>query len=344
MPIDYSAAKVLLQHASSLERGGGAVDPEWVGVVEQVASFEGWRTPVAVLGVVLLARSLDSSIDPFCLKAGAGGEGTYTPRTLCHGVLVPFAREAGYDLGVTGAEPFNNQPWFRYGRISEDMQVKNRPALLELIEILNTVATLDERMAFDALVAYLSARRVSPPSTGGGVGPANSLADLVRLVDSFLVHSEGGKRGQAYTAAVLDLVLDDVTMARINDPSRTAPGDVRSYSRGFAIEIKQKSVDALEIRHFASECERFGFDQAGYVALAPGQEWLDVDELERAALVDFGVLLTVMCTPLAVVRLALLGGLPVAEFLERFPTAYSKRLVDIEASRSTVEEWNSSFR
>ena len=45
---------------------------------------------------------------------------------------MPASVEFGFDLGATGREPLNNQPFFRYDRIDQ-MEVKIDQAVIELI-------------------------------------------------------------------------------------------------------------------------------------------------------------------------------------------------------------------
>lgn len=77
-------------------------------------------------------------MDVFAVKVGAEGEGAYSARGLGHGVLVPLAAELGINLGVTGREPLNNQPYFRIKRVSENMPVRGGTEHIvhELCEIL----------------------------------------------------------------------------------------------------------------------------------------------------------------------------------------------------------------
>jgi hypothetical protein len=55
-------------------------------------------------------------IKPNLARANANA---YSARTLCHTVLVPLAAELGFNIGVTGREPLDNQPYLRMTRLGE---------------------------------------------------------------------------------------------------------------------------------------------------------------------------------------------------------------------------------
>ena len=109
--IDGERARQVLIRASTLAKSDGPVPEQWIQFT-RMTSNPTWKTQIALLGTSLLARAVDVRANPFALKADALVDNAYSARTLCHGVLVPFAWENGYDLGVTGREPLNNQPWF----------------------------------------------------------------------------------------------------------------------------------------------------------------------------------------------------------------------------------------
>jgi len=78
-----------------------------------------------MLGVALLAKSTDVNVDVFSLKVGKEKDPrAYSARTLAQKVLAAEANKIGIDLGATGPEPLNNQPFFGKTRITEDMVVK----------------------------------------------------------------------------------------------------------------------------------------------------------------------------------------------------------------------------
>lgn len=91
-----------------------------------------------MLGTALLAKATDRRVDALSIKAGRSHRG-YSARELAKDVLVPAAMRHGVDLRTTGVEPLNNQPFFRYDRVSREMAV--RPHVKPYLDYLH--ATLE---------------------------------------------------------------------------------------------------------------------------------------------------------------------------------------------------------
>jgi hypothetical protein len=263
-------------------------------------------------------------------------------------VLVPFAWQHGYDLGATGREPLNNQPWFRYDVISTDMHVRYPAVLEQLIQVLEAVEELDHREATAALAAFLRSRRVHRRTADEALtaGAADIGAMLEASEQFVLVDPEGGKRGQAFVAATLDLVFDDVAMLRINDPSRHWPGDV--YARNpagaepplLSAEVKQKAIRWEEVIHFVEELADASIFRGLVAVFAPDQEEIDVEGIARRAAVEMTVTLQVVFTPHDLLRRAIGWSNSSNEsVLAEFPGLFTDRLLEIEARDSSVDEW-----
>ena len=267
-----------------------APDPDWA---ERLSEFQAattqYKTYIAILATALLARSTDVRANPYALKVGDGDPGSYAARSLATKVLVPEAGVLGIDLGVTGSEPHNNQPFFRATSVSLEMasiiKQSARPALDALISCLaKTAACATEEEARVGLRSFIAMHRRGelPPLDPGAERPA-SPAVLARLMTAFVdQNSEGGKRAQAVAAGLLDVAhgRDSVRAGRINDPSRHHPGDVAIASEGggwdLVIEVKDKPVHEGDLRLFARRVVQAGVPRAGYVAVASKQAPLDV--------------------------------------------------------------------
>lgn len=353
LAVDHQRAGELLLTAHRLAMSDEALPEHWIRSVEEVGSTPGWRTPVAVVGTVLLAKSVDARVNAFSLKATAEIESPYSPRGLCHEVLVPFAWEHGYDLGATGREPLNNQPWFRYDYVSDEMRVRDRPALHRLIGVLHDANGLNEDEALAALAAFLRVRRrrlrsVDEASTAG----AADLGSMISTAEPYvLATTDGGRRGQAFAAAALDLVFDEVQMLRVNDPSRHWPGDVYVADPEdpdappvLGVEVKQKPIPAGEVLHFASELRRFGVERGLMAAIGPRQDPLDEDALSRRAAAEFGVALQVVTSPHDLLTRAVgWASEPTALVLARFPSLMLARLLEIEVPDESLAEWRARW-
>ena len=86
---------------------------------------------------------------------------------------------------------------------------------------------------------------------------------LIDLLDRFLKEdAEGGRRGQALVAALLDLAYDEVFLASINDPAGIDVAVRAACATVLGFEVKQKPVTEASALHLAEEAERAGVDRA----------------------------------------------------------------------------------
>jgi SacI restriction endonuclease len=305
------------------------------------------RTYIAMLGTALLAKATDDRVDTLALKASSGDR-AYSARSIGHQVLVPAAVRFQFHLGATGREPLNNQPFFRYNRVDEMERVigRARPALQTLIDSLRLLDALNRDQALLALAAFLRVRMdVAAQAQRAEIKHVDwAIDDLIAATTRFLEEDpETGRRGQAFVAAVLDLVYDDVRTSRINDPSRRAPGDVQALRDGRIIlsaEVRQKPVLDTEILQFAATLNSAGIRRGMVAALAPGQPSLPRDDLLRAAWTQSEVLLTLLCGPSEVLLGALLwGGRRLEDQLFHFPVRMLERLDELEVSHLGQQSW-----
>ena len=152
MKIDKERAREIL-HADVAASQDEFVSLHWASLVKNVvdACEGGSRTHIAALGTALLAKATNLHVDVFALKVKGGGKGAYSARSLAKEVLAADAPMLGLDLGVTGREPLNNQPYFRYDRIFPGMDVKatgkrGLVALCAVLEELGRVSTRRTRL------------------------------------------------------------------------------------------------------------------------------------------------------------------------------------------------------
>ena len=275
MRLDKDHAKALLRaQAAAIDSAG--LDPAWRQKVEKLSQLcqEGVsKTHIAFLGTVMLAKALDRSADLYAIKPNLAKDNAnaFSARTLCHAVIVPLSAELGINLGVTGREPLNNQPYFRMTRLGDDTPVHagGRAAfnyMLELVKELSDAPT--EEDGIQALRAFIAVRRTYQPRYTVAEGEfAISPEQLAAAVSAFVREdSEGGKRAQAVVAGLLDVFAGDgrVDSGRINDPSRKYPGDVCVRSADApeiiekAIEVRDKAVHVSDIQIFGKKCIDMG--------------------------------------------------------------------------------------
>lgn len=306
MIIDKTRARQILG-----EEAAGAtqenVDPAWVqrvndlGAACQVTS----KTYIAALGTGLLAKATDLSVDPLALKVKGGAPGAYSARALAKDVLAAEAPRLRIDLGVTGREPLNNQPFFRYDSISRDMDVRpnSRDALDLLCSCLEEAARIrTSHEARAALRSFLYARRkVAPPPLAPDAPEPQSKAQLLDLIERFVTEdSEGGKRAQAVAAGLLSLWADPslIESARVNDPDRRIPGDIGIRMAGEhakwerIFEVRDKPVQPHDLTYLVIKAHSSSVVRAGMLAVAAGQQTIETrDAIELAA--EYDVILAV---------------------------------------------------
>jgi hypothetical protein len=318
----------------------------WTAWTEEIGSAPS-RTFTAALGTALLAKATDARTDPLALKATSDPR-AYSARTLCHQVLVPASVEFGFDLGATGREPLNNQPFFRYERIDEMARVHAgaRRAHDRLVECLSEVDRLTSSQALTALAAFLRVRTQVAESKATVDLRAVTLraTGLMEAAEEYIAEDpEGGRRGQALVAGVFDLVYGTVRMGRVNDPSRRFPGDVQVLVGTrilLAAEVRQKPVTLEEALQFASSVRAAGGANAVMVALHPGQEPLERPTLLERAEREQGVLMSVIESAEELIANALMWSeQPIDDVLQALPQAIADRLREIEVGARGVSRW-----
>lgn len=360
--IDQEAARKTLERAADLAEQGKA-SRAWCERIRRLSEIcaKANRTHVAFIGTALLARATDPRADVHSLHVQAGTRGAYSARSVAKEVLVPMSRALGIDLGVTGREPLNNQPYFRYHQVSLQMTVKGnaRAALKAVCEMLDELALVrDQSKALAALAAFVEVRRgywapalayIVPETTFG-------MEELVEQIEAFVAaNSEGGRRAQAVAAALMDVAEgpENVATARINDPDRNFPGDVATYTTADheddrkltrVIEVRDKPVPDADLLSFATKAARFSVARAAVLAVSPQQPQFDATAAQREARAE-GVTLEPFVGWREFVR-QLFFWLrsdaidPVKEAHERI---YA-RLVELECSRESQENWLSLSR
>ncbi|WP_084784950.1 restriction endonuclease, SacI family [Calidithermus timidus] len=351
-----SKARKALEDALSMAMSGQSphspIWSEWVEYTRTVRSLSS-RTYTAFLGTALLARVTLGDVDLLSLKADVGSS-AYSARSLCHVVLVPFVTEKGISIRSTGREPLNNQPFFRYDRVDFSMRVKNRDHLRTLISIVEKAQSLTKDEARIALAAFLRVSIDSKPSFArspllGRSGGIASVSSLLETIETFLREDpEGGKRGQAFVAAALDMAYPVVETSRVNDPSRHYPGDAQAFlvkgskKPDLLVEVRQKPVSQSDVLLFAARVANSGVRRAYVLDLAatrPGMSF------SSAALKEHGViLLEVQGFSLFFLVVLQQATTSLAQALERFVGSSSRRLEELEVEESTLYLWQEALQ
>lgn len=338
-----------LEDAVRLAESNADLPSEWTKRVEHISDCPS-ETYIAAFGVALLAKATEPRVDVLTIKASAGPS-AYSMRTVA-AVLAGRARHYCYHLGVTGPEPLNNQPWFSNDRIDRISRIRPDvvPYHQALVRYLRDLQAADADAALDALAAFLRLRldagREAATLHVVIVNAGTALSDVLDLAESFIRQDpEGGKRGQAVVAGLLDCVHPAVQTGAINNPRAF---DVRvdgdSGSAVLAIEVKQKPVTSEQVLYLAAEAANASVDKALYAALSSDQSPLDVAALREQAAWEHGVYLAVAVGLLQVADLVLLGSSASASVIAaELPAKIQGRLAELRVSTAGKEHWSGLF-
>jgi hypothetical protein len=337
--------ELILEKAVRLAESNVALPEIWLDRVDRISESP-FGTYIAALGTALLAKASDGRIDALAIKAKAGPT-AYSMRGVVK-VLAARAPDYGYHLGVTGPEPLNNQPWFGSSRVDRitNLHVEAKPFHRDLVRYLSDLNRLSQEQAFEALAAFIGRRmtvaaeeRARATTLRAKAGA--SFSELLEVVETFVWNDpEGGRRGQALVAAVLDLAHNEVDLAAINDPRMF---DVAVKEQGLAvlgIDVKQKAVDEASVMHLAREAAARSVDKVLMVALAQDQRPLDRPRIAATCLDDFGVVAGVFeGVPELLGDVALQAPVSLAEFTRSLPEQYLRRMQEHGVSADGQQFW-----
>jgi hypothetical protein len=298
--ISQDLAYARLEEALEWALSDRGVPDEWTEFTRQTFEMTS-RTYTPALGTVLLAKSTDPRVDPFSIKAQYG-RNTYSLRTLGHGVLVPAAQQLGFSIRNTGREPLNNQPFFRYDHMSEIERVRNRAEHDQFLVGLKRIENADGATALAALASFLRVAVHEQQRLRSYVidDVEMTVTWLSESVHAFLNDNiDRPRRTQALVTGAFDVIYPDVRSRRINDPSRDYPGDIQVFLDEHPLlsaEVRAKKVLPTEVTAFVAACRDARIERAFVIVLAPLHEPLPISDLQRIAIENHGVLLTIIET------------------------------------------------
>ncbi len=292
------------------ERGDelAAKHTDWATDLAFLGSDECPITYLPVLAVMLTARSIREreQLDVLDIQRGTSARG-YSSQSIAK-LLITFATQAGIDLRTTSSQVMNSQPFTYKKRVTPDMAGDRvRAAYARFYAAAEGVEQLDSETAGEILAVIFHTRRgLSDPVAEliVSAGDRHALDAILQVTAEFVAeNSESGKVGQAFAAALFDLLFPghQVRMGKNNDPSTTIPGDVQVGSDGrfwLWAEVKQRAVVTSEIQAFVDRVKVIGGDRAMYFALGNAlyPQNIDVNQLQKRAVKD-GVELTVYSAP-----------------------------------------------
>ena len=280
----------------------------WASLINRLRFESVPKTYVAVLAVTLTARAMFEQ-DALCvrdIKANVSGRGYSAPSI--GSALAAFAKTHGIDLRARSSQPLNNQPFTFKDRIlrnPDDMIVANQhhEAWRTFNQAIDRVeSTTSEDAALGLAVLFHLCRREAHggPDSARFAAP-EEVQELDRLEQRIRVfvdeHPDGGRTGQAFTAAILDLLYgpDNVRLGHVNDPDAASVGDVHVGSdedKWLWAEVKQRVITTGDVAEFADRVAAEGGGRAIYCAFAnaPYPDHVSrrrIDEASMAAGVRF---------------------------------------------------------
>lgn len=325
-----------------------------VRALSEACEEVGVRSHVAVLGNAILAKATNINVDPFSLKERDDSPGAYSARGIADPVLGPWAVDVGLDIGVSGPNPLNNQPFFHADRVSEQLKgVKGsaRKPLSILCDVLKHIAWIhDPEEARTALRAFIEVRQeysAGAPSyeysAAVADAPIRALAD--KITEFVGEHSEGGKRAQAVVAGLLDVLVgpERIVTRSVNDPSRDTPGDIGILKPGSmelerVFEVRDKVVAAPDVRRFVEKVAHTRIQRAGIVAVATKAAILTPSLYDFAT--ERGVVLEIFQNwPSLVMHVAFWSPATPATVATAIHERVYVRLIEIKAHPGTLKRW-----
>lgn len=258
-----------------------AADPalsSWRGAVAFLREPTTPRTYLAVTAVLLTARTLLDAdlLDVRAIKAGKSERG-YSASSVA-GKLASFAKEQRVDLRATSSQPMNNQPFTFKDYLGRDISVQKKytrqwQRFNDVVDDIEGL-TNSEATRVLALLFHLSRKVDAPTITVTITQPGKQTLDAVcdALAEFVSAHSDGGRVGQAFAAAVMDLVYspDGVILGDTQDPDATTPGDVQvedETGTWLWTEVKQKVVTTGDVTGFMRKVHEARGERVVYFAL-----------------------------------------------------------------------------
>ncbi len=360
MKIDQQRALKILER-EALQARAQPIQSPWSNDLASLSSAldeGGGQTIIAVLGTVLLAKATHLEVDVFTLKTKQREPNpfAYSARSLCQHVLAAQAPRLALDLGVTGREPLNNQPFFGKERLDgadliEKLHPKSRAVYAQFLALVSRVhAITDEPSALEALRAFLFVRyrprQVIDPSER--IVRFATLAALTEHITTLVAQdSEHGKRAQAIVAGLLSASFGGarVLISGVHDPDRHFPGDValkQPHGDGLShtFEVRDKPVARTDLDHLTLKAERFGVTYAGIVAIHSAQSVVEGLDEARSWAEARGVRLRLYTSWDAFAQeLVFWGDAPLRENIEHIADLILIRLQELEVSEAGLQAW-----
>lgn len=290
----------VLSRADEVARSEGAAlrarRPDWIGIIELLRQPQCPRTYLPVLAVLLTARALRpaSELDVLDIQQQTSPRG-YAAASIGK-LVIPFAVDQGVDLRSKSSQIMNNQPFTFKPRITPSMSSPLKAAHYRVFfDAANRVNQLDSETSLEILALLFDLCRADSRPVDARVLVDGGLSALIRIVGSTsefaATHSDNGRVGQAFVAAVLDVVYGSsrVILGNTADPDASVPGDVQvvdDEGTWLWTEVKQKSVITADVEQFISKVQNVEGEKILYCALGNERYAHNIDRLRITRIAD----------------------------------------------------------
>jgi hypothetical protein len=323
---------------------------KWLDIIDNLSVEKCPRTYLAVFGVLVVARSLESkdSLNVRDIKTGSSPKG-YSAASIGSG-LARFVKAHDIDLRAGSSQPMNNQPFTFEDFILDDMGVRSN-AKLHWNNFLEAVNEIDHASSIEAqnlLVLLFNVRRkVQKPKVVAHAATLDisKINDYISTIENFVtINSDSGKIGQAFVSALLSLQYgtDNVLQGDSQDPDASLVGDVHVMNEAGVVlysEVKQKVIGTGEIKGFIQAVEKSGGRKILYFALSNSSYAGHLDEKQIFKEVQKSNATFLLFTSVtdSVGHFLPLINLPLDEFAEVFSAAILERLEEAKVKNELIK-------
>jgi hypothetical protein len=318
----------------------------WIKRVERLGQL-GVKTYIGALGGALLAKATDERVDSLTQDMDAGPRG-YSLRRA--GEFLAEKNEGRFHMGTTSRWPLNNSPFLRGPHRIDEFTKISKPAkpsfdlFLDCLIDLNRMSAEEAQTAFAAWLRVRMAAKEAELEAGRQAFAIKSgldAASLIVVAEQFVSEDpEGGKRGQAFVAAVLDCAFDEVKLQSINNPFS---GDVQVCRDGqlaWIVEVKQAPVEERTAFELAAEAKVRGVSLALLAVLAPHHTPLDRERIRRRAMQDHRVILEVTESVRELIGMVgVFSMTTVEQIVDQLPARYAIRMREHGISERGQKRW-----
>jgi len=234
-----------------------------------------------VLATALLAKATEPKVNPLALQSGAGVEGAYDARSLCHKVIVPHeAKLLANGLGGSN-EPFLNKP-ARNKIISLDNPVrqgKDKRTLNTLHRLLTALKSQEQaRLGLQDLIFFAKMHKHSQTvilktAVFNAAGGRTEIIDFLLKFISVSVHGETSALATAILFWIMGVSRGQEWQIEIHPVNESGSSsneisDIDVYYEGkllFTAEVKDKKFREHDVEHAIEKVSAAGHNSLHFI-------------------------------------------------------------------------------